>query len=426
MRFHSVSEPGPAQDEPPTRPGAPAERLIERFAPEAMAHGRHEVRIRAPADLVFEVAEGFDLLSIPAVHAIFRLRAGLLRAPLPRRDDLKGLIHETQRMGWAELARRPGRELVMGAAVQPWLAEPVFKPVAPDRFLDYAAPEHVKIVWTLEAEPLGPALTRFTTETRVQPTDDAARRRFRRYWRFAGIGIVLVRLLALPAVRREAERRVERAAVPEPGRSNGPPLLERFLPAYDATIVRQTVVQATPEVTYAAITETNLMDPVVRGLFSLREGPARVLARFRGASRPPLPRSLAMKDLLRPETGMVVLAEEPEVETLVGSVGRFWERDYGWRRVSAEEFPGFDEPGYAKLAVDLWVQPAGDGGSLLRYEARTATTDEAARRRFRCYWRLIRPGVGLVMGRAVSLIRKEAERRFEARAPGSEPEASTP
>jgi hypothetical protein len=138
------------------------------------------------------------------------------------------------------------------------------------------------------------------------------------------------------------------------------------------------------------------------------------------------PRSLTMKDLLRPETGMVVLAEEPEVETLVGSVGRFWERDYGWRRVGPEEFPGFDEPGYAKLAIDLWVQPAGDGGSLLRYEARTATTDQEARRRFRWYWRLIRPGVGLVMGRAVFLIRREAEGRFLRGTPESEPEASRP
>lgn len=258
------------------------------------------------------------------------------------------------------------------------------------------------------------------------PTDETARRRFRRYWRFAGIGIVLVRLLALPAMRREAEHRAGPSAAPKPAGSDRPPLLERFLPTYGAAIVRETVVQAPPEVTYAAITQANLMDPVVRGLFSLREGPARVLARFRSASRPPLPRSLTMNDLLRPETGMVVLAEEPEVETLVGSVGRFWERDYGWRRVSPEEFTGFDEPGYAKLAIDLWVQPAGDGGSRLRYEARTATTDEAARRRFRWYWRLIRPGVGLVMGRAVSLIRKEAERRFQARTPEPEPEASTP
>lgn len=255
---------------------------------------------------------------------------------------------------------------------------------------------------------------------------ESRRRGIGRHWRIVGVGIALVGFMVLAAGRRKAKRRGRQAAVAEPEGRVGPPLLERFLPHCDATILRQTLVHAPPEVTYAAISEADLMDPVVRALFSAREGPARVLARFRGASRPPIPRSLTMKDLLRPETGMVVLAEEPEVETLVGSVGRFWERDYGWRRIGPEEFAGFAEPGYAKLAIDLWVQPAGDGRSLLRYEARTATTDEEARRRFRWYWRLIRPGVGLVMGRAVSRIRKEAERRFQRGTPESEPEASGP
>jgi hypothetical protein len=38
-------------------------------------------------------------------------------------------------------------------------------------------------------------------------TDAEARRRFRRYWRWARFGIVAIRLLILPAIRREAERR---------------------------------------------------------------------------------------------------------------------------------------------------------------------------------------------------------------------------
>jgi hypothetical protein len=183
------------------------ERAIERFAPEALVRERHEVEVRAPADVVFEVAEGFDLLSLRLVHFIFWLRAKLLGAPPPARGDLKGLVAATRGMGWQELHRRPGRELVMGAAVQPWLPEPVFKPIPPDLFLAYAEPDHVKIVWTLEAEDLSPDRTRFRTETRVQPTDESARTHFRRYWRFAGYGIVLIRYLLLPAVRREAERR---------------------------------------------------------------------------------------------------------------------------------------------------------------------------------------------------------------------------
>jgi hypothetical protein len=65
----------------------------------------------------------------------------------------------------------------------------------------------VKIAWTLEAEPVGPATTRFAQETRVVATDEQARMKFLRYWRWARFGIVAIRLLMLPAVRRAAERR---------------------------------------------------------------------------------------------------------------------------------------------------------------------------------------------------------------------------
>jgi hypothetical protein len=111
--------------------------------------------------------------------------------------------------------------------------------------------------------------------------------------------------------------------------------------------------------------------------------------------------------------GWIRLAEAPGVELVLGSVGRFWRSDYGGRPVTAEEFRAFHEPGYARLAIAFSVRPLGAVGSLLRYEARTATTDEKARRAFRRYWRVIRPGVALVMRRAMERIRREAERRVE-------------
>ena len=97
------------------------------------------------------------------------------------------------------------------------------------------------------------------------------------------------------------------------------------------------------------------------------------------------------------------LAEEPGTEFVLGSVGRFWRKDYGGRPVTADQFVPFNEPGYAKLALGLAVRPVG-AGTILRYEARTATTDESARRTFRRYWHLIAPGVGLVMRRALRRI----------------------
>jgi hypothetical protein len=65
----------------------------------------------------------------------------------------------------------------------------------------------VKIAYTLGAEPLGPGRSRFVTRARVVTTDAEARRRFRRYWAPMSAGIILIRYMSLPMVKREAERR---------------------------------------------------------------------------------------------------------------------------------------------------------------------------------------------------------------------------
>jgi hypothetical protein len=195
----------PASAEPPATPAG--ERTIDRFLPRADARERHQVLVRAPAGVVFEVAERFDLMAIPVVHAIFWLRAKAMGGELPPARWEKGFVSEMTRIGWGVLARRPGRELVAGAVTRPWEANVAFRPVPPDAFAAFAEPGLVKIAWTIEAEPAGEALTRLRTETRALATDEGARRRFRRYWRLAQVGIVLIRWLALPAIRRQAERR---------------------------------------------------------------------------------------------------------------------------------------------------------------------------------------------------------------------------
>jgi hypothetical protein len=186
----------------------PPARLIEQFMPQADYRELHETIVHAPADIIFDSARRFDLQSIPLVRVIFWLRAKLLGAEQPATDLFaKGLVAETKALGWGELGLDPGRQLVMGATAQPWKADVKFTAIAPDEFQAFAAPDLVKIVWTLEAEPLDPSCTRFRTETRVLATDEGARRKFRRYWRIFGVGIVMIRWLLLPALRREAERR---------------------------------------------------------------------------------------------------------------------------------------------------------------------------------------------------------------------------
>lgn len=119
-------------------------------------------------------------------------RRALIRRFMPRAEH--GGIHRTLVRAPASLGGRGRRDVT-------------FRAVPPEAFADFDEPGLVKIAWSLEAEPLGPALTRFSTETRVAATDDTAREKFERYWRRAGAGIILTHVLLLPMLRREAERR---------------------------------------------------------------------------------------------------------------------------------------------------------------------------------------------------------------------------
>jgi hypothetical protein len=188
---------------------------LDRFIPQPDVRERFEVVIAAPADLVMQTAVDFDMQSLPLVKAVFRLRERFMRATPAAPRKPQGIVAETRSLGWGLLVERPGRLIAYGATCQPWLADVTFTPIAPERFASYAEPDRVKIAWTLEAEPLGPATTRFAQETRAIATDASARAKFRRYWRWARFGIVAIRLLLLPAVRRTAQRRwaaMQRAA----------------------------------------------------------------------------------------------------------------------------------------------------------------------------------------------------------------------
>lgn len=188
-------------------------------------------------------------------------------------------------------------------------------------------------------------------------------------------------------------------------------LIDRYLPTFDAHVVAQTFVDAPLDITFAAIRETDLRDHVIDGLFLVRELPERIRRRLMG--EPPAPherKPVTLADITDEGPGWVMLEEQPGVEFVVGSVGRFWRLDYGGVPVTREEFLAFTEPGYAKLAISFSVAVQ-RWGSVLRYEARTATTDEDAARRFKRYWTFIEPGVELVMRRVIRRIREEAEQR---------------
>ena len=141
---------------------------LDPFLPHADVRERHEILVHAPADLVLATARHLDPESIPAVRAIFSLRAWILGSRRPRLAA--GLVEKTLRLGWGILEEEEGRFFCAGAVCRPWLADVDFRPLPPADFAAYAEPGRVKIAWTLEAVPEKAGWTRFATETRATAT----------------------------------------------------------------------------------------------------------------------------------------------------------------------------------------------------------------------------------------------------------------
>ena len=75
-----------------------------------------------------------------------------------------------------------------------------------------------------------------------------------------------------------------------------------------------------------------------------------------------------------------------------------------------EQFTSFGEPGFAKIAVSLRVDPYGNDSTILTMETRVAVTDDTSRRRFRRYWLAIGPLSSLIRRMALRLLATEFHR----------------
>jgi len=183
-----------------------ADPLLDRVMPEYEVVERHSTPVNASAEATLAAACGMDFEDSCIVRTIFKGRELLLRAgpgdPLPR-----GLLAKTKALGWGQLAEVPGREIVMGAATQPWVANATFRTLTSEQFASFHDPGYVKIAWTLRADPVTPIKSIFRAETRAIACGPVARSKFRKYWAFLSPGIILIRLAMLGRLKSEAESR---------------------------------------------------------------------------------------------------------------------------------------------------------------------------------------------------------------------------
>lgn len=183
-------------------------------------------------------------------------------------------------------------------------------------------------------------------------------------------------------------------------------LLDEALSRYDVHEVHSLEMRAPPETVWDALRavkplEVRLLAP----LMALRALPALVARRGRLEYR-----SSATLIELFLSSGFLELGERPGSEYVAGAVGRFWRLagNQPLPLASAAEFVAFDEPGYARAALNFTLEPAGSG-TLVRTETRVAGTDPDATRLFKRYWRVIQPGSALIRISWLNAIRRRSE-----------------
>jgi hypothetical protein len=182
-------------------------------------------------------------------------------------------------------------------------------------------------------------------------------------------------------------------------------LLDHFMPSYEVREYHETKVAAPADLTLAVARELDMQGSgLVRAIFRGRE----LLMGVAGERR--RPQSILSEVLA---LGWRVLAEAPGRELVLGAVTQPWLSEVRFRGLAPEEFVNFREPGYAKIAWTMAVEPVGSYATF-RTETRVITTDPESRRRFRRYWAMVSPGVVLIRREMLRQVRREAGRRFEA------------
>jgi hypothetical protein len=203
--------------------------------------------------------------------------------------------------------------------------------------------------------------------------------------------------------------------------AQGNPQLHQLMPQYDVRERHSVAVSAPAEITLSAAREVSFQDSrIARTIFGLRALPGRL----RGVPPAPTERRPVFEEVTA--LGWQELVEAPGRQVIMGAVTQPWRQEVQFHGLPADEFVAFREPGYAKIAWTLEVEPAGSSSSRFSTETRVMTTDPVSRERFRRYWAFLSPGILLIRYEILRLVKAEAERRSVGRSRASQAPAIRP
>jgi hypothetical protein len=178
------------------------------------------------------------------------------------------------------------------------------------------------------------------------------------------------------------------------------------MPEYHFVERHQTLVRASEPTVYRSLLEVDFGGhPIVRLLLGLRALPGLLLRRRIWARST---RSLRLRDA--PAFGFVFLEEHPPHEVVLGLTGRFWHVSGGLLPTHPGTFRDCVPAGSARVAWSFELSSRDGGVTLLSTETRIRCADATARQAFGRYWRLVRPGSGLLRRALLRSVRDDAER----------------
>lgn len=181
--------------------------LIDRFLPHYQFSEHHEIRIRAPAAKVLDLAHQVDMADDPIVSGLLKLRGiparlrSALGAGTSQTDPWRGFgLHS-----FTPLGRDADREIAFGLIGRFWQSNGGLVPTpTPEAFAAFDQPGVAKLVMNFVVDADG-AGTRLQTRTRVHCPDAATVTRFRPYWLLIRPASGWIRRRALARVKALAE-----------------------------------------------------------------------------------------------------------------------------------------------------------------------------------------------------------------------------
>ena len=187
-------------------------------------------------------------------------------------------------------------------------------------------------------------------------------------------------------------------------------LLDKVLPTFHFHVSHRIKIQSTPGHVFEVFKTLKPAEiPLFNTLFWIRSIPGRLLGQgnkyFVNDGTSLVEQGLRL--------GFVILGQVPDQEIVFGTIGKWWKPTgatfYRFSRV--KEFREFDQPGYARVCGNFYVdtQTRSDGLLLLTHETRVEATDSTAHAKFKLYWRVIYPGVALLRRMLLESIKAKVE-----------------